>query len=58
MRFSQYTVQEVISRFFSVWPDLLTDILNLKTDAIYKDDRIIHIGIMLILISISFLVFI
>jgi hypothetical protein len=57
MSFTQQSVQQLISRFFSVWPDLLTDILNLKTDAIYKDDRIIHIGFMFILVSISFLFF-
>jgi len=54
--FINYTVSQVVYKFFNVWIDMFNEILNSGgkniIDTLTKDDRLIYIGVMLIIISI------
>lgn len=53
-QFINLPVAYVVQRFFEVWSDIFYDLVNHKhiMDIVTKDDRLIYIGAMMILLSI------
>jgi len=55
--FINYTISQAVYKFFNVWIEMFNEIMNNNgkniIETVTKDDRLIFIGIMCILISVS-----
>jgi hypothetical protein len=54
--FINYTISQVVYKFFNVWIEIFNEIINKNgsniIEILIKDDRLIYIGVMFIFISI------
>ena len=54
--FLDYSIHEIIFKFFNVWTDMFKELVAHENilDVIQKEDRLIYIGMMLIVLSLCF----
>lgn len=55
-QFVEMNINDIVQKFFLIWPDILLEIYQIKNpkdilDIITKDDRVIYLGIMMIIIG-------